>query len=65
MFQFQVLGWMGLLNIHISNSFFQAIKDLWMNWVQYINSITMETQIKECSWEVLLKYETSLKCHWF
>lgn len=64
MFQFRVLGWMGLLNIHISH-LFQTTRDFWMNWLQYINSITMETQIKECSWEVLLKYETLLKCPWF
>lgn len=63
MFQFRVLGWIWLFNIHISYSL-QTIQDFRMNWVQYINSITMETQIKECSWEVLLKYESLLKCLW-
>lgn len=43
MFQLPTVGWMGLLNI----------QDFWMNYEQYINTITMVTQIKECSWEVL------------
>lgn len=55
MFQLPTVGWMGLLNI----------QDFWMNYEQYINTITMVTQIKECSWEVLLKYETLLKCPGF